>query len=151
MTDELEPFDLGITDLNDVDTARPVPRDGEYPFVITAVSKKANKDQTGNNLVVEFESEQEMTSVEGKTIKPGFKLTKYYPLQNKADKSSDWDFTQGLARLQDGVEGTKQGQRPPFKPGTYQGRRVFLNLKAEPDKATGEINCEVKRIKPNNN
>jgi hypothetical protein len=97
---------------------------------IGKVGREASKKTAGNfNLVVQFKTTSDSPDVTGeKVISAGFPITKYYPLQQSSNDKAP-DFRADLARLQDAVEGTEQGNRPPFNPFNYTGKLVMGKLK----------------------
>jgi hypothetical protein len=126
---ELDPLGLGL-DLSDVDTSRPILPEGIMVLEIGKVGREASKKVAGNfNLVVEFKTTSDSPDVTGEKVLPaGWKLTKYYPLQQSSNDKAP-DYKADLARLQDAVEGTEQGNRPPFSPFNYTGRLVMGKIK----------------------
>jgi len=128
-----DPLGLGL-DLSQVDTSRPVLPEALYVLNIKDVKvQPSKKDADKKNLVVTFETTAEAMDVTGtKQINAGYIVTKYYPLQ-QSDNDKAPDFKRDLAFLQDAVEGTKQGERPPFNPFNYVGQRVMAKLKVRAD------------------
>lgn len=148
MTEEtnVDPLGLGL-DLSTVDTGRPVLPEQLHALVIDSIEVKPNKKETGRNLVVVFKTVNDSPDVTGaKTISAGYPITKYYPLQ-QSDNEKAPDYRQDLARLQDAVEGTKQGERPPFNPYNYQGQMVLAKLKVRKDEEYGDSN-EITKLEP---
>jgi hypothetical protein len=130
---------LGI-DLGGVDTSRPVLPDTQHVLEVEKVDVTDNKAKTGRNLVVTFKTVNDSPDITGeRIISAGYKVTKYYPLQ-QSDNPKAPDFKADLARLQDAVEGTKQGERPPFNPYNYVGRMVLAKLKVRTDDEYGTQN-----------
>lgn len=134
---------LGL-DLSTVDTSRPVLPEGMYALVVDKVEVAPNKAGNGNNLLMVWKTlEDSPDSTGDKVINAGFPLRKYYPLQQSENEKAP-DFKQDLARLQDAMEGTTQGNRPAFNPYNYQGRRVIAKLKIKVDDVYGAQNEIVK-------
>jgi hypothetical protein len=127
--EDTDPLGLGL-DLSNVDTSRPCLPEGIMVLEIGKVSKEESKKSPGNhNLLVQFKTTSDSPDVTGeKNIGAGFAISKYYPLQQSSNDKAP-DFKADLARLQDAVEGTKQGERPPFNPFNYVGRLVMAKLK----------------------
>lgn len=124
----VDPLGLGL-DLSGVDTSRPCLPEGMVVLEVNKVERLPNKKQTGHNLVLQFKTTAESPDVTGeKVINAGFTITKYYGLQ-QSDNDKAPDFKADLARLQDAVEGTEQGTRPPFNPFNYVGKLVMAKLK----------------------
>lgn len=141
-----DPLGLGL-DLSGVDTSRPALPEGMYVLGVKDVKREANKAQTGFNLVILFETTSDSTDVTGdKNIAPGFIVRKYYPLQ-QSDNAKAPDFKADLARLQDAIEGTEQGNRPPFNPFNYVGRQVMAKLKVETSDDYGTQN-NISKLEP---
>ena len=145
MSDETsDPLGLGLN-LGDVNTSRPCLPEGIHALNIKSVEVKANKAETGRNLVVVFETVNESVDSTGeKTISPGFPITRYYALQ-QSDNEKAPDYRADLARLQDAVEGTKQGERPPFNPYNYVGKLVLARIKIKHSDEYGDGN-EIARL-----
>ena len=102
----IDPLGLGL-DLSQVDTSRPCLPEGLYVLEVGAVELKANKAETGRNLVVQFKTVTDaMDHTGAKLIPVGFAVTKYYPMQ-QSDNPKAPDFKRDLAFLQDAVEGTQ--------------------------------------------
>lgn len=134
-----DPLGLGI-DLSGVDTSRPCLPEGARVLAIGEVKLEPNKKQNGRNLVVTFETMEDSPDVTGeKLISAGFKITKYYPMQ-QSDNPKAPDYRADLARLQDAVEGTKQGERPPFNPFNYTGKAVLAKIKITSSEEYGNQN-----------
>lgn len=141
-----DPLGLGI-DLSGVDTSRPALPEGMYVLEVKDVKREQNKAQTGFNLVVAFATTSDSPDVTGeKNIAAGFQVRKYYPLQ-QSDNAKAPDFKADLARLQDAVEGTEQGNRPPFNPFNYVGRQVMAKLKVETTDEYGTQN-NIAKLEP---
>jgi len=126
MSDEtnVDPLGLGL-DLSTVDVSRPCLPEMVHVLAVDKVEVKDNKAGTGRNLVVVFKTVNDSPDVTGaRVISAGYPITKYYPLQ-QSDNEKAPDFKADLARLQDAVEGTKQGERPAFNPFNYVGSMVL--------------------------
>ena len=142
-----DPLGLGL-DLSGVDTSRPLLPEALYILAIDKVELKENKRQDGKNLVVTFKTTSDAMDVTGaRPISAGFTITKYYPMQQSTNEKAP-DYRVDLAKLQDGVEGTKQGERPPFNPFNYTGRLVMVKLRVrKSDDEFGDQN-EIGKIEP---
>ena len=141
MSDQnVDALGLGL-DLNTVDTARPVLPEQIHALAIDKVDIQDSKSKAGNrNLVVTFKSVNDSPDVTGaRIISAGYPITKYYPLQ-QSDNPKAPDFQADLARLQDAVEGSKQGERGPFNPYNYVGKIVLAKLKVRKDDEFGDSN-----------
>lgn len=139
MSDSNDPLNLGI-DLNEVDTSRPVLKAGVYSMKVNRVEVSENSAGTGRNLVVDFALTAPGESVKGEQINPGFSVRNYYPLQ-PSEKNPDSDFwKQNLARLQDAVLGTSQGNRPPLNPGELREKQILVNIDIEESEEYGKQN-----------
>jgi hypothetical protein len=137
--ENVDPLGLGL-DLGGVDTSRPVLPDTQHVLEVEKVEVTDNKAKTGRNLVVTFKTVNDSPDITGeRIISAGYKVTKYYTLQ-QSDNPKAPDFKADLARLQDAVEGTKQGERPPFNPYNYVGRMVLAKLKVRTDDEYGTQN-----------
>lgn len=134
-----DPLGLGLN-LNNVDTSRPCLPEQLHVLAIDSVEVKANKAETGKNLVVVFKTVNDSPDVTGaKMISAGYPITKYYPLQ-QSDNPKAPDFQRDLALLQDAVEGTKAGSRPDFHPFNYVGKMVMAKLRVRKDEEFGDSN-----------
>lgn len=102
----IEPLNLDV-DLSAVPTGLPVLRKGLYPVTIISAGVKPNKEQTGRNLVVQYGTINAETTTEGKQLKPGFKLTAQYHLQNKPEANDQEQWKQNLAMLWEAATGSK--------------------------------------------
>lgn len=144
MSDEtVDPLGLGL-DLSGVDTSRPVLPEQMHVLSLAKVDVTDNKAGTGKNLVVVFNTVNDSPDVTGaKIISAGYPITKYYPLQQSENPKAP-DFKADLARLQDAVEGSKQGERGPFNPFNYVGKLVMAKLKVKKDEEFGDSNEIVK-------
>ncbi len=101
---------------------------------------KRNKRNDGDNLLIVFETVNESPDSTGeKVIGPGFPIMKYYGLQQSENPKAP-DFKADLARLQDAVEGTTQGNRPAFNPYNYTGTIVLVRLKISQSDEYGDSN-----------
>jgi hypothetical protein len=141
MSEEMmnDPLGLGM-DLSTVDVSRPCLPEQMHVLSIDSVEVKPNKKETGRNLVVVFKTVNDSPDVTGaKIISAGYPITKYYPLQ-QSDNEKAPDFKADLARLQDAVEGTKQGERPPFQPFNYVGKLVMARIRIKKDEEYGDSN-----------
>ncbi len=144
----IDPLGLGL-DLSTVDTSRPVLPESLYVLEVGNV-EVANKkdDDTKRNLVITFKTTVDSPDATGeRIISAGFQITKYYPLQ-QSDKEKAPDYRRDLAVLQDAMEGTKQGERPPFNPFNYIGRQVLAKVKIKP--ATDDFGAgnEIAKLQP---
>ena len=140
----VDPLGLGL-DLSGVDTSRPCLAEGMHVLAIEKVELADNKRQDGKNLVVTFATVNESADITGeKTIGAGWKVTKYYPMQ-QSDNAKAPDYKADLARLQDAVEGTEQGNRPQFNPFNYIGKLVISHLKVTKDEVYGDGD-EIKKL-----
>jgi len=141
-----DPLGLGL-DLSGVDTSRPALPEGMYILEVGEVKREENKKKDGFNLLVLFKTTSESPDVTGeKTIAAGFTVRKYYPLQQSANEKAP-DFKADLARLQDAIEGTEQGNRPPFNPFNYTGKLVMAKLKVETTDEFGTQN-NIAKLEP---
>jgi hypothetical protein len=148
MSEEMytDPLGLGI-DLSGVDTSRPCLPEQLHVLNIDKVEIKPNKKETGRNLVVVFKTVNDSPDVTGaRIISAGYPITKYYPLQ-QSDNEKAPDYKADLARLQDAVEGTKQGERPPFQPYNYVNKLVMARIRVKKDEEYGDSN-EISKLEP---
>lgn len=145
------PLDLDL-DLNSVDTSRQIPIQGDYRARVVSADIKPNKAGTGRNLAVQFELTQNATSVQAAQqgaegdINPGYKVTRYYPLQQSENPKAP-RFEADLARLQDACLGTSLGNRPRFNPTQFVGREVIVTLRPDMDNAEFGPSCEVRGVR----
>jgi hypothetical protein len=131
----VDPLGLDI-DTNDVDTNYPVLLEGKYPVRIKTAVVEPNKDKTGRNLKVQFETLSKHTSLAGKAAgkeddaNAGLVLTRYYALQ-PSQKNASWDWKVDPIKLCDAAHGTKQGTRKPLGQMIAQlaGKEVVLGVK----------------------
>lgn len=151
------PLDFSF-DVNDVDNSRPILLEGSYILNIADIVIEENKEKTGHNLKVTLATTAPATSVEGRekgneeNIKPGFKLTRWFPLQAKP--GSDHDFRKGLVELMDAALKTEQGTRPPITPEllmSCKGKEVIASVKVRTEtqgQYAGNISNDVARLRP---
>lgn len=138
------PLDLTI-DLNGIDNSRPVLLAGVYEMVIKSVEILANKQQTGRNMLVEFATVHNETSVSGQKegkqgdVNPGFTVRKYYPLQQSENPKAP-DFRKDLCFLHDAVHGTTAANRGGLDPASYVDQHVMVKLRVESDETYGDQN-----------
>ena len=147
------PLNLNIN-LAGVDTSRPVVADGtDTPMTVVEVSVDENRAKTGHNLVVVFATTQPVQSTKGKTINPGYRLTKYYPLQAspKQVESGMGDRPAiDLAMLVDALFGTDMTNRPNLDAEVIRqmtGKTARVILKIRESEEFGEQN-EITRVLP---
>lgn len=108
---------LGINiDITNTDTTRPIiPDRTETVLVCKEVKVEPNKAGTGRNLVVTFQTAEPLVSTRGKTIAPGFMLTRWFPLQaspKQIEAGMETRYLEELATLVDAFFNTTQGTRP---------------------------------------
>jgi len=109
---ELDSVDFGSDeDFQTMSTDFPLLPNQEMELVVHDINLEVNARKDGKNVVIEFQTTEEHLSPNtGKTLKPGYKLKKWCPLQAKP--GSDWDWTSNFAELSDALLGTVQGARP---------------------------------------
>lgn len=92
---ELDPLGLNV-DLREIDTNRPVIKDGKYLFTIKELSKVEKKDDSSkHNLKIVLALAQAATTPDGDTIMPGYTLRRYLPLQQSETEGAS-DFRRDL-------------------------------------------------------
>jgi hypothetical protein len=137
-----DPLNLNI-DLAGVQTAMPVLPAGKHPFVVdNAEVKPGKEDPTKRNLVVTFALAAVVSLADGTNINPGYKLTKFYPLQ-QSDNPKAPDFKRDIAVLFDAVYDTDESTRPPLTGETVMGmfgKPVLVNVTVEQDPTYGTQN-----------
>lgn len=136
-------------EMNEVSTDMPRFKKGEYLFGIKEGSVIPNKEQTGHNLLVIFESRNPEVSHTGDTINPGYTVRKYYPLQ-QSPKEGAPDYRRDIAILLDAAFNVKTpAERPKLNTETIAGlaqRNVVLSLSLKDDDQYGLQN-EIRSIK----
>ena len=136
-----DPLGLNI-DLAGVSTAMPVLPAAKYPMHIASVEPKQGKDDPNKrNLLVSFTTAEDVTLADGSIISAGFKLSKYYPLQ-QSDNPKAPDFRRDLAVLVDAALGTDESNRPSLgeAAASLAGRTVIASLAIENDPVYGSQN-----------
>ena len=145
--DNIDILDVNL-DLAGVDTSMPRLEPGTYAMSIASVSIKPNKAGTGRNMQVEFATTSQANSTKGDTIHEGYKISKYYPLQ-QAENANAPNFKRDICILIDAVFGTTQETRPALNSETInsmKGKIVDVIVGVSTSDQYGESN-EVKRIK----
>lgn len=136
-----DPLNLNI-DLAGVSTAMPVLPAGKYPFHLISGEVKAGKDNPNkNNLLVTFGLAQDVGLADGSVLSAGFKLSKYYPLQ-QSDNPKAPDFKRDLCVLVDAALGTDETNRPNLGAALNDiiGRTVMASIVVENDPVYGAQN-----------
>jgi hypothetical protein len=139
------PLNLSSFSIKDVDTSMPCPVGGAAILNISNAEVGENKAQTGYNLMVEFALAEERESTTGGVISPGFKLRKYYPLQQSQSEKAP-DFRRDIAVLYKAVYGPDS---PDFDPETVSqliGHQVEATLKVVNSEQYGE-QAEIRNLK----
>lgn len=127
-----EPLVLDV-DLSQVDTTIPVLVPQLYDLKVDAITKEENKQKNGFNAKVKLVTTSAATDKNGKTVKEGFPLFMYFPLQSKSDATDPDQWKKNFAMLQDAALGCSLGNRPPkFDAGEIIGRIVRADVKVEP-------------------
>jgi len=109
-----DPLDLDI-DLNDVPTTMPRLATGDYHCKIKEAAPKPNSKGTGHNLEVTFATQDEGTSTDGDTIRAGYEIRKWYPLQ-QSDNPDAPSFKRDLRVLCNAAFGADDGEElPPLR------------------------------------
>lgn len=87
--------------LNEVDTSLPLLAEDTYILQIEAAELVPSKDNPSLlNLKVQFVTTSEATDDKGKTINPGYKLTRFYPIPSELrDQDKNDMFLRGLTLL----------------------------------------------------
>lgn len=129
--------------LGGVDTSLPKLASGNYPLRLAGVEQVESKKAAGNyNLKATFETTQPGESTKGDIINPGFKVFKYYPLQQSETEGAP-DFRRDLCVLVDACLGTDKSNRPDLTGELLTsliGREVLATVKVENDPQYGETN-----------
>lgn len=136
-----DPLGLNI-DLQGVSTSMPVLPAGKQPMHIASVEVKQGKeDPNKRNLLVVFATAEDVQLADGSVIGAGFKLSKYYPLQ-QSDNPKAPDFKRDLAVLVDAALGTDETSRPSLGAALNDltGRTVIASLAIENDPVYGSQN-----------
>ena len=144
--------------LADVDLSRPLLSAGSYLMRIASTKVEESKNKPGNfNYVVVFETTGAATSrdaalngnADANDIGAGYKLTKYYPLQ-QSDNPKAPDFRQDITRLWLAVYNAKTpAEAPGFDAeADIVGKELSVTVrvaKAAPDSQYGDSN-EIQKI-----
>ena len=131
-------------DLTQVDTSFPVLAPGTYQMRIDEVVIAPNKAGTGSNLVVSFATTDEEQTKNGDSLKPGFKVRKWYPLQASEHSADSW--LRNLVILTDAVfKITDPSERKPFNEdliAAMRGNEVKCTVKVSTDQS-GAVNNDI--------
>jgi len=129
--------------LADVDTSMPRLASGDQAIRIDSLEVVESKKTPGNfNLMTIFSTTEPAASTRGDVINPGYKLRRYYPLQQSETEGAP-DFKRDLAVLIDAAMGTNQSDRPELNDETARlliGRVVSARIKVSEDEVYGESN-----------
>lgn len=130
--------------LNDVDTSMPLLSEGKHVLAIAEVLIEDSKSSPGClNLKVVFATIQPATDTTGKPIKPGYKITRYYPIPSELrDESKNDTFKKALCLLQLAVCGlanteSNRAQLPLFDEAfvaSMPGKTVIGNIRTSKPK-----------------
>lgn len=140
-------------DLAGHDATRPIIPPSDQPLVIADIKVDDNKDKTGKNLIVEFQTTQPITSTRGKPVQVGTKLTNYYPLQasqKQIEAGTPLAFKDRIALLLDAAFNTGESNRPNLNTDTaiaLKGKVVLASISIDNDPQYGEQN-RVGTLKP---
>lgn len=125
--------------LNDVDTSMPLLTEGKHEVAIAEATVAESKNSPGcYNLKVVFATTQPSTDTKGAALKPGYKITRFYPAPSDLrDPEKNEQFKKSLCLLQLAVEGlpnTEEGKKqlPVFDElfiANMIGRKVIANVK----------------------
>jgi len=146
MSDDLsiDPLGLGIS-LREVDTSRPVLKDGKYRFTIKEVSRVPSAKTPGNfNLLAIISLAQQGETPDGLTIQPGFQLRRYMPLQQSPTDGAP-DFKVDITRFicaSFGLDPVADKERIPERCPSFDnfiGREIMATVKVTDDD-TGKQN-----------
>lgn len=119
-------------DIKDTDTSFPVLKAGMHEMIIKETNIAPNKAGNGNNLLVVFATTEESESLSGDTLKPGFTVRKYYPLQDSEKDNSMWK--RNLATL---IDAALKIKNPSDRPLITE--EVIASLRGESVKVTTKI------------
>ena len=109
-----DPLNIEI-DLQGVDTSLPlIPEDAPVRLQVVESTIGLNREKSGNNWDLTLATVDPITAVDGREIKPGFKLFKSTALQPKADSKDPEAFRRALGEVIDAVFGTNKNNRPKF-------------------------------------
>lgn len=141
--------------INDVDTTVAlIPDRTIVPAVVETVEVDENKAKTGHNLIITFATTAPVpeSTVPGKPVGPGRKLTNYYPLQaseKQIENGQENMWLERIVQLIDNVLGTEQGNRPTLEEAVeaLRGKPVALTVRVESDDQYGDQN-RVGRVEP---
>ena len=86
----VDPLDANV---DDVDTSYPVLAQGNYNLRIKSAKKQPNKAQTGENLVIAFETIDSARSNKGVDIAPGFVITHYISVTPREPEGEKRGYT----------------------------------------------------------
>ncbi len=113
----MDPLNLNI-DIENHDASRPIMPQGEYAGVITASAVVPSKNSPGNfNWMITMSTSEVVQSTKGTPINPGYKMTRYLPLQaseKQKEAGMENSFKDQIALTVDAIFGTSQGNRPAF-------------------------------------
>lgn len=146
MTDE--PLSLGSIDMTGVSTAMPIMRVGDYVFIADSYEVVYKKDDTSKkNLKVTFKSEEDIEAQVGPTIKAGFPIAVFFPLQG-SEKNPEWDFRSNIgSMLKAFLQIENDSDIPELSDEVMQqvkGKKAVLRIGISTDENDNERN-EVKR------
>lgn len=145
MTEEnAMPFDEEV-DLTGAEIGFPVFPAGIVRARITSINVKENKTG-GNNIVIQFKSEQALTTIEGNERPLGMPFSMYIPMQASL-KKPDWDW-QGnkksrLSEIKLAAIGIKGGK---FNSEEVIGKEVLIRLSLGKNEETGDPSNSVSRV-----
>lgn len=137
------PFDETL-DLTGAEIGFPVFPAGLVRARLTTINVLPSKSG-GQNIVIKFTSEQELTTLDGSVRKPGVPFSMYIPNQ-ASTKSPNWDWQKNkidrLAEVKLAATGEKGGK---FVSADIEGKEVLLRLGLEKNQDDEPSNA-IKRV-----
>jgi hypothetical protein len=135
MSDKLEELNsLLNTDLGNVETKIPLLK-GLAELEVVAVEIKDNKAGDGSGINCTFALTTPMTAVDGRLVSAGFKVFHNVSLK-QTEKYSPEKIKENVARLKEGISGTKVGSFSPAE--QYIGMKFMAQLAPKMDDQFGD-------------
>jgi len=142
-----DPLDISIP-VAGVDTSIPLLPEADYDFQIVESIPKVNKKGTGYNWNLKLALLSPATSMDGRTINPGFPVFHLVALQASEDAKDPEGFRRGIGDTIDAILGTNKDTRPDFNKSVWEsavGRTVKAHIVIE--NFEGRDSNKVKRLK----
>ena len=150
MADLVDPLNVSVQ-LGGVDTTLPLLPEGDYLVQCVDSSVDPNKDKTGYNWNVAVALTDAHTAIDGREIKPGFKLFTTIALQDREDSADTEAFKRPLSETVDALLGTNKDSRPDFNRevvDSVKGRACMATVYIdEYPQGSGQRRNKVRRLK----